>query len=99
MEVILASCGNPDHYQDPDRPMWGCHENCKVEVKSIEEASQICREFVRYFNLGGGNWIGGQVIKNKQIIARIVVTGKIFLPEDKHFSEGSAYWEHELYKL
>lgn len=85
MEVILASCGNPDHFQDPDRPMWGCEDNCKVEVKSLEEASRICVEFIRNNDLGGGNWAGGQVLKNHQVIAKIQYGGKITLPDDKYF--------------
>ncbi len=27
MKVELASCGNSDHFQDPDRPMYGCESD------------------------------------------------------------------------
>lgn len=99
MEVILASCGNPDHYQDPDRPMWGCEDNRKVPVKTLEEASKICMEFIHNNDLGGGNWAGGQVISKDKIIARIESTGKISLPADKYFNVGAVYLEHKLYNL
>jgi hypothetical protein len=99
MEVILASCGNPDHYQDPYQSMWGCEDNHKVEVESIEDAARKCVEFVRYNDLGGGNWIGGQVLINNEVIARIQLNGVIFLPDHKYFNEGNAYWEHKLKEL
>jgi hypothetical protein len=99
MEVILASCGNPDHFQDPYRPMWGCEDNRKVQVESIEEASEICAEFSRRNNLGGGSWAGGQVISKNVIIAQIGHNGITRLPGDKFFHVPSVYWEHELYNL
>jgi hypothetical protein len=79
--------------------MWGCEDNHKVEVESIEEAARKCVEFVRYNNLGGGNWIGGQVLSNNQIIARIQLTGKIFLLSDKYFNAGNSYWLQKLLEL
>ena len=99
MEVILASCGNPDHFQDPDQPMWGCEDNRKVKVDSLEEASRLCVEFISNNDLGGGNWAGGQVLKNDQVIARIGYNGKIFLPDDKYFNVGAVFWEHKLHNL
>ena len=99
MEVILASCGNPDHFQDPYQPMWGCEDNCKIQVESIEKASKICVEFVRKNALGGGNWAGGQVLDNKEIIALIGHNGKISLPGDKYFHVPTVYWEHKLHEL
>jgi len=99
MEVILASCGNPDHYQDPYQPMWGCEDNRKVEVESIEEAVEICLEFIKRNDLGGGNWIGGQVLSNKKFIAQIVLSGKTFFPGDKFFEISPAYRIHKLHEL
>ncbi len=99
MEVILASCGNPDHFQDPDQPMWGCEDNRKVEVNSLEEASSLCVKFIRNNELGGGNWAGGQVLTNNQVIAVIQYNGKISLPADKYFNVGAVYWEHKLHAL
>jgi len=85
MEVILASCGNPDHFQDPDQPMYGCESDCKVAVNSLEEASKECRKFIDRNFLGGGNWAGGDVYENHKCIAEIAYNGRIFRnPERAH---------------
>ena len=77
MEVKLASCGNPDHFQDPDQPMYGCESNHYITVKSLEEASLECRKFIKRNNLGNGNWIGGAVYENNKCTAEIAYNGRI----------------------
>jgi len=84
MKVALASCGNPDHFQDPNRPMYGCERNHYVTVKTLEEASFVCRKFIENNFLGGGNWIGGKVYENNKYIARISYSGKIMPPTPEH---------------
>ena len=82
MKVTLASCGNPDHFQNPYEPMWGCESDSKITVNSLEEASAKCRKFIDRNFLGGGNWAGGDVFENNKIIARIAYNGRI-LPAQK----------------
>ena len=77
MEVLLASCGNPDHFQDPERPMWGCESDRKVTVKSLKEASVQCRGFIERNELGNGNWAGGDVFEQDKRIAEIAYNGRI----------------------
>ena len=77
MEVMLASCGNPDHYQDPDQPMWGCESDSKVSVKSLDEASVECRKFIERNELGSGNWAGGDVLEGGKCVSRIAYNGRI----------------------
>ena len=78
MEVKLASCGNPDHFQDPDQPMYGCESNHYITVNSLEEASLECKKFIKRNNLGNGNWIGGTVYENNKLITEIAINGRIF---------------------
>ena len=78
MEVKLASCGNPDHFQDPDQPMYGCESNHYITVSTLEEASLECRKFIKRNDLGGGNWIGGAVYENNKCIAEIAYNGRVF---------------------
>ena len=77
MEVTLASCGNPDHFQNPDQPMYGCESDCKVSVNSLEEASVECRKFIDSNFLGSGNWAGGDVFEENKCIAKIAYNGRI----------------------
>jgi hypothetical protein len=77
MEVELASCGNPDHFQDPDQPMWGCEGDCRITVNSLDDASAECRKFIERNSLGSGNWAGGSVYENNARIAQIAYNGRI----------------------
>jgi len=84
MKVKLASCGNPDHFQDPDLPMYGCESNHYITVKTLEEASTVCRKFIERNYLGGGNWSGGKIYENNKYIAQISYSGKIMPPEPEN---------------
>ena len=79
--VRLASCGNPDHGQNPNHRMYGAEANRWQKVGSIAEASTACRKFIEDNDLGGGNWSGGEVMDDKKIIiARISYNGRAWLP-------------------
>ena len=60
MIVLLASRGNPDVGQDPNRSLPGVRAY-RAEVPTLQEASEACRSYIKRHNLGGGNWFGGQV--------------------------------------
>ena len=75
MEVLLKSCGNPDYYQDPDRSI---SPTLEVNVDTLKIASQKCLEYILECDLGGGNWIGGQVTENNKQIAKISYNGRIW---------------------
>lgn len=81
MKVLLASCGNIDHYQDPYQPMYGCEKDKKVTVKTLEEASVECRKFIEKNELGSGNWAGGDVYEGKKCVAQIGYNGRIMEPK------------------
>lgn len=49
-----------------------------VEVKSLEEASQVCREYISQYQLGGGNWTGGQVTQDGKETHHISYNGRIW---------------------
>lgn len=58
--VILASCGNPDHGENPYEPVGDALYE-KVYTASIEECRCRVLEYILFHNLGSGNWCGGQV--------------------------------------
>ena len=87
MKVLLASCGNPDFRQDPNKDLFGCERNRWVTVKTFKEASERCLKFIKDNELGGGNWSGG-VIKtladNNDVIAHVSYNGRVW--EGEHYS-------------
>jgi len=72
-ELKLASVPNPD------RDEWFAPGPLQVvSVKSLLEASRKCKKYIAEYNLGAGNWVGGQVSKNNKQVARISYNGKIW---------------------
>lgn len=79
MKVLLASVGNPDFNQDPDRPMYGCDKDKKITVPNFKEASMVCIEWIRENDLGSGNWSGGEIFDdNKKVIAHVSYNGRVW---------------------
>lgn len=79
--VRLASCGNPDHGQNPNHRMCDAEANRWRKVGSIAEASAACRKFIENNELGGRNWSGGEIMDDKKmIVARISYNGRAWLP-------------------
>ena len=79
LTVLLSCCPNVDiprngGYWSPGErpgPSW-------VEVKSLAEASQTCRQFIDEYDLGGGNFSGGEVKHNGIVIARVSFNGRVW---------------------
>ena len=71
----LSSMPNPDHDEwfAPAPPF-------EVEVPDLDRASLVCTEYIEEFNLGAGNWTGGDVYRGEQKIARISYNGRIWSP-------------------
>ena len=73
LRLKLASVPNPD------RDEWFSPAPTRyITVKSLKEASLKCRKYIEDFNLGAGNWVGGQVSKNRKQVARISYNGRIW---------------------
>ena len=81
-EVWLASRGNPDFRQDPSRPLFGAPADRWRPVEDLASASILCRRFIEAYDLGGGNWTGGQVRERatRKPVARIFYNGHIGSP-------------------
>ncbi len=79
MKVKLASVGNPDFGQDPNRPLYGCERSKTVKVNSFKAASEACMSFIERNNLGGGNWAGGEIMDDTgKIIAHVSYNGRVW---------------------
>ena len=77
MNVILQAKPNNDfpkgsHEATIDIPAF------YMPCVSFEDASQICRSFIRDANLGSGNWSGGEIVDdNGQAIGYVAYNGRV----------------------
>ena len=78
-KVLLASVGNPDFGQDSRRSMPGVPRRT-LRVASLADASKACRAYIAHYELGGGNWLGGDVQKDGKALARISYNGRAWEP-------------------
>lgn len=78
--VTLSSVGNPDYGQNPNRSLPGL-KNSKVAVKTKQEASDACRKFIDDNQLGGGNWSGGDIFSEGNLVARVSYNGRVWHPD------------------
>lgn len=79
--VQLASAGNIDFGQDPRRSMPGVPRK-RLRVATLKNASLACRLYIAHYELGGGNWIGGEVFqaKTKKLTAYVSYNGRLWNP-------------------
>ena len=84
--VSLASAGNPDFRQDPRKSLPGvpCQN---VRVATLRAASELCRAYIEHHDLGGGNWIGGEVKRGKTCVAYISYNGRAWNPSKNPIAE------------
>jgi len=78
--IVWLSCvGNPDHRQDPWRPLPGVPSGIGVAVSSLSEAREEVRRYIAEYDLGGGNWTGGQIYRagESEPIARVSYNGRV----------------------
>jgi len=74
--VVCKSLGNPVYLQNE---LESVSPENMFSSNTLDEASKICREYILNFNLGGGNWAGGQVYHPKKgLIANISFNGKVW---------------------
>ena len=81
--VILASCGNPDLGQDPHEPLWGAPTE-RIYTASIEECQQRVLDYIDEYDVGAGNWAGGEVLDGMgNIIGTISYNGRFWPKEEE----------------
>ena len=74
--VVLKSRGNPDHHQNPREPV---SPEAMRSCDTFREASELCRAYIGTYNIGGGNWTGGQIYHPvKGLIAHVSYNGRVW---------------------
>lgn len=77
LTIKLSSVGNPDHRQySPLSP------STTVEIESLEEASKVCLNYIYEYELGGGNWSGGQVYQSGKQVAYVSYNGRVWFGDE-----------------
>ncbi len=77
-KVKLSNVGNPDFRQDPKRklPDTICG---LVGCDSIKEAVNLCRAYIAHYDLGGGNWSGGEIKRaDGSFVGQVSYNGRVW---------------------
>lgn len=78
MAVLCSSVGNPDWNQNPNAPI---SPEMFYAVNNLKEAAAKCMQYISDYDLGGGNWAGGQVYcKEGNIVAEVSYNGRVWHP-------------------
>ena len=49
-------------------------------AKDIGRLDEHCRAYIAHYELGGGNWLGGEVKKDGKLFAKISYNGRAWEP-------------------
>lgn len=81
LKVVLSHRVNPDipeGYRSPEL-LEGIPAKMIVQVSNLQEASEICQEYLEKFDLGAGNWSGGTVMDNEgEKVAHVSYNGNVW---------------------
>lgn len=74
--VVLMACGNVDFRQSINEPFADTE---MYPINNFQQAVNHCMSYIIDNDLGGGNWLGGQVINPKgEILAEISYNGRVW---------------------
>jgi len=71
----LSSRGNPDFRENPNDAL---SPTISIEVAGWQAASAAWEAYIAQYNLGGGNWTGGQIYEHARQIARVSYNGRVW---------------------
>ena len=93
--VVCTSVGNPDFRQDPTVPL---SPRKLFPCKTLGEASKKCMDYIETWDLGGGNWSGGQIYHpTKGVIGYVSYNGRVWHESPQFWNKDSKrYTEEEL---
>jgi hypothetical protein len=79
--VRLTSCGNPDYRQNPNRSLPGVPK-MEAGADSLVECAMLVRAYINHYDLGGGNWSGGEIVSADGIVlGRVSYNGRLWAPD------------------
>jgi hypothetical protein len=78
-KLVLETCGNPDHGQDPDQPLVPRET---YTVNDLLEARQVAGEFIQRHALGGGNIKNMVMLEEGAPVARLSYNLRAWDPQN-----------------
>ena len=84
--VKLSNVGNPDHRQDSTKPLpdttcgW-------AHCETLKECVELVRLYISFYDLGGGNWNGGQIYAHSVFVGRVSYNGRVW--DTEKFTDSS----------
>ena len=85
-EVLLSSCVNIDIGQNPSKPLFGVPSSSN-QFDSIEECQSAVSDYIDKYDLGAGNWNGGNVYEDGKYIGLISYNGRFWGKDTKYGKE------------
>lgn len=74
--VNCSSVGNEDHGENPNLPM---SVPGFIPCETLRQCSQVCQRYIEEWDLGSGNWTGGEILHpTKGLIAIVSYNGRIW---------------------
>lgn len=80
-QIVLTSCGNPDFGQNPNESM---SPTKIVAANSIEECQVAASKYVDDYDLGSGNYSGGQVYQDGDYVGRVSYNGRFWSKDSEY---------------
>tara|TARA_R100001440_G_C2444107_1_gene106854 strand:+ start:214 stop:474 length:261 start_codon:yes stop_codon:yes gene_type:complete len=74
----LTNVGNPDHRQDPTKPLYETHTLKNIQFKKLYKLRDVVKHYIKECNLGGGNFPFPKVYKNNKYIGYFSYNGKFW---------------------
>jgi hypothetical protein len=65
--ITIKTCGNPDRFQDPDKPLMGVPTTV-LASESMEGLRLLVQDFQTDNFIGSGNWINPKVLHNGVVV-------------------------------
>ena len=81
-KITVKAMGNPDHGQDPDKPLWGV-EPCTFITQDLEELKNLVWDWQVDNCIGAGNWVDMPVYHDNHCIGLMSYNLKIWLQDGK----------------
>jgi hypothetical protein len=76
-KITVRAVGNPDHGQDPDKPLFGVDPKT-IKAESLDELQEAVWDWQIDNAIGAGNWVDMPVYEYDHCIGLMSYNGRIW---------------------